>query len=232
MSLTVPNLNDDLRRSAKQALLILQDRSSDIPSYRAAMTDLGRLLGSLLSEKAVTAGEHVCLAMTVEDADYLGSGVLQSLEEAGIRVSVACFWNDRSSAFGLKWAKMAPVVQEYIEPLDGVDQIIMLKSIISGSCVVRTNLLHLLDEIRPCIVHVAAPVMLQGADERLGEEFPPEIAKSFHYWTFEVDTDRTADGEVLPGIGGEVYGRLGLGDGRTKNRVMPALVAGRSHAAA
>lgn len=232
MSLSVPMLTDEVRGAADAALTILQDRSSDTYAYRMAMTELGHLLGDVLAEQAFEAGDHVCLAMTVEDADYLGQGMLRSLEQAGHRVSLACFWNDRSSAFGLRWAKMAPVVQEYVEPLDGVDHIVMLKSIISGSCVVRTNLLHLFDEIVPGRVHVAAPVMLDGADARLAEAFPAEIAERFQYWTFEVDTDRTEDGEVLPGIGGEVYGRLGLGDAATKNRIMPELLMQRSLATA
>ncbi|MBM9538922.1 hypothetical protein JWG43_17785, partial [Desulfobulbus alkaliphilus] len=122
--------------------------------------------------------------------------------------------------------------QEYVEPLDGVDQIVMLKSIISGSCVVRTNLEHLFDDISPSRVHVVAPVMLDGADERLTQEFPRELSERFQYWMFEVDTEREKNGDVVPGIGGEVYGRLGLGDQAAKNKVMPDLVRQRIGAAA
>lgn len=178
----------------------------------------------VLAKQAINARSRVCVAMTAEDADDIGFGMVHALEDAGVRVSVACFWNDQSAAADGPYGMMAPVIQEYVEPLDGVDQIVMVSSMLSDSCVVRTNLVHLMDEIRPCSVHVAAPVMLQGADERLGDEFPPEIAGSFHFWTFEVDKDRAPEGEV--------YGSLGLRDGRTKNWTMPALVAGRSRAAA
>lgn len=232
MSLALPAMSEDVSAPAREALKILQNRSSDPIAYRRAMTDLGRLLGRLLSEQAFNPGDKVCLAMTVEDADYLGLGALETLEKAGLNVSVVCFWNEREEAFGLEWAKLAPVTQEYAEPLEGVNQIVMLKSIVSGSCVVRTNLEHLFDDISPSHVHVVAPVMLDGADERLTREFPRELADRFQYWMFEVDTERETNGDVVPGIGGEVYGRLGLGDQTTKNKVMPELVRQRISAAA
>nr|WP_312295450.1 hypothetical protein [Brevundimonas diminuta] len=232
MSLALPVMSDDVSVPAREALDVLQNLNSDPTAYRRAMTELGRLLGRLLSEQAFKQGDNVCLAMTVEDADYLGLGALEALETAGLNVSVVCFWNEREEAFGLDWAKLAPVTQEYVEPLDGVDQIVMLKSIISGSCVVRTNLEHLFDDISPSRVHVVAPVMLDGADERLTQEFPRELSERFQYWMFEVDTEREKNGDVVPGIGGEVYGRLGLGDQAAKNKVMPDLVRQRIGAAA
>jgi len=232
MTLTVPELPASLKISAQEALEALQDRATDTVGYRGAMHELGALLGRLLTETVISRGDRVCLAMTVEDADYLGSGAVKALEEAGVEVAVACFWNDRRDAFGFKWASMAPVMHEYVEPLERIKHLVMLKSIVSGSCLVRSNLEHLFDSIQPPYVHVAAPVMLRGADQRLAQEFPSHLSSRFRYWTFEVDTVVDEEGQVLPGIGGEVYGRLGLGDKVSKNAIFPELLKRRARAAA
>jgi hypothetical protein len=168
------------------------------------------------------------LALTVEDADYLGAGVLDALTERGAVVSLACLWNERGNGFDLDWADVAPIVQEYVEPPPSkLDHLVVVKSIISGACVVKTNIEHLFERMSPSQVHVAAPVMLDGAQLRLEEGFRPEIAALFRYWTFEIDNERLSSGEVVPGVGGEVYGRLGLGTKQTKNHFMPSLVKER-----
>lgn len=233
MTLAVPNVDATLRESAERELAALQDRATPVAEYRAAMKRLGALLAEALARDVVKAGEQICLAMTVEDADFLGSGALEVLEGVGAAVSVACFWNERGDAFDLDWAEIAPIVQKYVEPHPAqVDHLIILKSIISGACVVRSNLEHLFDEIKPANVHVVAPVMLKGADQRLEKEFSRELASLFRYWTFEVDTKKDQDGNVEPGIGGEVYGRLGFGTKVSKNTIIPDLVRKRTPAVA
>jgi hypothetical protein len=212
---------------------VVQSKTTPVRDYRAAMQQLGAYLGAALSRSEIRKGEVVCLGMTVEDADFLGRGAVKSLEEAGAKVSVACFWNERGDAFDLDWAEMAPVVQEYREPApEKVDHLVILKSVISGACVVRSNLEHLFDDISPRRVHVAAPVMLDGADVRLERGFSKDLAERFEYWTFEVDTIRTDAGEIVPGIGGEIYERLGLGAKATKNSFVPDLVRERDPQAA
>lgn len=232
MSLVVQDLPADLRAEAGQALAVLQDKSTKPDAYGDAMHRLGSLLAAALAKDAIHRDARICLAMTVEDADYLGAGALETLERAGAKVSVACFWNDRGDAFDVEWADMAPITQEYVESLDRIEHLVVLKSIISGSCVVRSNLEHLFDKFEPAHVHVAAPVMLDGANERLERDFTERLAKRFRYWTFEIDKDKDADGNVDPGIGGEVYERLGLGGARRKNAIVPALIRRRAEAAA
>ncbi len=232
MSLALPAMPAGMKASANAALAVLQNLKADATAYRGAMIQLGHLLAELLARQTIAAGDRICLAMTVEDADFLGAGALEVFEKAGADVSIACFWNVRQDAFGLDWADMAPVVQEYVEPLERIKHLVILKSIISGSCVVRSNLEHLFDTIVPEQVHIAAPVMLTGADERLEREFPRHLVDRFQYWTFEIDSAKSPDGNVEPGIGGEVYGRLGLGDKVTKNAVIPELVRRRARKAA
>jgi len=233
MTFRTASIDTAIMNAAGKTLAVVQSKSTPVSAYRAAMRQLGEYLGEALTRSEIRAGEVVCLGMTVEDADFLGAGALKSLEQAGVKVSVACLWNDRGNAFDLDWADMAPVVQEYREPLPGkVDHLVVLKSVISGACVVRSNLEHLFDDIQPVRVHVAAPVMLQGAEVRLERGFSKELAGRFEYWTFEVDTVRTAEGEIVPGIGGEIYERLGLGTQQSKNAFVPDLVKQRGQMAA
>lgn len=68
--------------------------------------------------------------------------------------------------------------------------------------------------------NVVAPVMLKGAQERLASEFPKQVASRFDYLTFAIDDVRDDD-TVIPGIGGQVYDRLGMTD---KNAYVPEIV--------
>lgn len=220
-------------RQAQDLLAALVDSRTDPPAYGDAMAGLGRLLGDALVRRHPLAGRQLCVAFTVEDADYLARGVIEAVQRAGAEVGVACFWNRRDKPFDVDWLDVAPIVQEYVEPLPPVvDHLVVLKSIISGACVVRTNLLRLLDDVRPRHIHVVAPVMLAGAEGRLGRFMPADVVGRFEYLTFAVDTQKSADGTVLPGIGGEIYQRLGMQDALAKNEFMPRLVEERLEEAA
>jgi hypothetical protein len=81
-------------------------------------------------------------------------------------------------------------------------------------------------EVLPCEalpqrIIVAAPVMLKGAQGRLASEFPPDTAAMFEYVTFAIDDTRDSDDNVVPGIGGAIYDRLGVDD---KSVYVPKLV--------
>jgi hypothetical protein len=219
-------------QQAYDLLDALVDGKTNPAGYREAMTAIGGLLGDALSQTHELAGRNICAAFTVEDADYLAKGMIDAIQGAGAEVTVACFWNRRDQPFDVDWLDIAPIVQEYIEPSPPVvDHLVLLKSIISGACVVRTNLLRLLDEMKPLHIHVVSPVMLEGAPARLSRFMPEEVASRFEYLTFAIDTKKLDNGNVIPGIGGEVYDRLGLGDGISKNAVMPRLVEERLDAA-
>jgi hypothetical protein len=195
------------------------------------MTNLGRELGAALDRRLEGAG-HVIVACTVEDADFLGAGVMAVLgaRRPRTRLSFACFWNERTTLGHDPQFRVeqAPILRQYVEPHPKrVRSVVMLKSIISTACVVRTNLLQLLDEVKPETVVVAAPVMHADAKANLEREFPHYISERFSYVYFAKDTDRAPNGNLVPGIGGTVYERLGLGGQRAKNRVAPELVTRR-----
>jgi hypothetical protein len=172
--------------------------------------------------------KRLLLICTTEDADFLARGVLSGLETlGGPAVSVACFWNDRHSISGAlsgRSVELAPIVRRYVEP-GQVDAFLVVKSIISSACVVRTNITELVYDRNPARVLIFAPVVLKGAEDKLKREFDDDISRRFEvYWFAEEEKE----GEnVKPGIGGQVYERLGLGSRADKNSHTPELVRER-----
>lgn len=222
-----------ISEAAEGLLATLVDERASPAAYQAAMTGLGKQL----AEKIVTStpsvkSRPICVACTVEDADFLARGILEGLEMSGVSpaaLNLVCFWNDRVRTFnnGTEPAfDVAPIIKSYREDFDLPNAvIIVVKSIISGACVVKTNLAALIDRTVPEEVLVAAPVMLKGAEMRLASEFPAAMASKFKYFTFAIDDTKSADGEVvLPGIGGHVYDRLGF---TNKNAYVPEIVKTR-----
>ena len=124
---------------------------------------------------------------------------------------------------------MAPIVRRYDEPAAAtLDCLVVLKSIISTACVVRTNLLDAVAALRPHGIVVAAPVMRAGAEEALRGDFPPEIGLGFRFLTFAVDDEvDPASGAVVPGVGGQVYERLGYGPPERLPSMTPDIVRER-----
>lgn len=175
--------------------------------------ELGRSVASQLPSG------NVLIATTVEDADWLLRGVLDgaALHE---RARVFCYWNNRIDE------NTALITSSYEEPIDDayITAVIVIKSIIAGACVVRTNLTDVLEHLHHEVpVFVLSPVMHIGAERKLKGEFPPAVAARFRITTFAVDSER--HGEIVePGIGGSVYELLGLGDKHEKNAVWPRLV--------
>ncbi len=218
---------------AKAELEILADTSATVPAYQQAMTALGRQLAVAIGQRIeLTDDGSVCVVCTVEDADYLAKGMLDELQSIGVsptKIKLVCFWNERVRQFAninKNLFDVAPIIKSYREKVDVESAIlIVVKSIISGSCVVKTNLATLIDHMTPHRVIVAAPVMLEGAEGRLASEFPKEIADRFEYFKFAIDNERRGVDYVFPGIGGSVYERLGFGDYKSSH--VPQIVKER-----
>lgn len=192
--------------------------------YRVLMERLGEELGRLAAGR-LQGMVSIMLVCSNEDADFLARGVMTSLNFHGFKqLSLACFWNDRVKTTE---GDLAPIVRRYVEPSGQVDAMVIVKSIISSSCVVKTNISELVVECAPRCIEVIAPVMLAGAQARLESEFAEDIARKFDYVCFAEDDQVKADGEVVPGIGGSVYELLGIGEPADKNRFTPSLVRER-----
>ena len=206
----------------------MSDRSTDPIHYQMAMYGIGELMGSWLLEEIDDPEAGVYLAFTVEDADFLAAGILKQMEAKLGHVPFACFWNHRFSPFDIDDLKVAPIIREFKEPVGArVKYLIVVKSIISGACVVRTNLEHLIEKIMPERIFIVAPVIHEQSEEKLRREFEPEVYNKFEFFYFAKDSERLPDGEVVPGIGGSVYERLGFEGQDDKNRYIPDTVKRR-----
>ncbi len=206
----------------------LSDYSTDPIHYQAAMHGIGVLMGEWLLEEIDDPEAGVYLAFTVEDADFLAAGILEQMESKLGHVPFACFWNQRFSPFDIDDLNVAPIIREFKEPVGArVKYLIVVKSIISGACVVRTNLEHLIEKIMPERIFIVAPVIHEQSEEKLRREFEPEIYNKFEFFYFAKDSERLPDGEIVPGIGGSVYERLGFEGQDDKNRYTPDTVKRR-----
>ncbi len=212
----------------KALLNILADRNSSEESYRQSMYQLGESLANVVLSQISSHTESAYLVCTAEDADFLAKGILKQLDRDLHKVTFACFWNKRFKPFGISDLQVAPILKRYLETSNQqVDNLVVVKSIISGACVVRTNLIDTIARISPSKIFIVAPVIYKGAEDRLQQGFPPEIYNKFHYVYLAEDDEKTSDGIIIPGIGGEVYARLGFGTQDDKNRYTPELVKQR-----
>ncbi|CAO1669341.1 hypothetical protein NYA30BAC_04035 [Halomonas sp. NYA30] len=218
--------SDTATLAAREALqdLLNTSNSRDIQGYQTAMYNLGNLLGEDLAKSpGLASAKTVLVVSTAEDADFLASGVIKALSHSH-DIRYAVFWNNHSSLPNNK--SIAPVVNSYYQDgYENADSLVIVKSIISGSCVVKTNLMRLMSHNKNLLknVHVASPVMHVDAKNKLKSEFPASISEKFHFSYFALDSHQL-DGTVLPGIGGQVYQLLGLDDQPAKTGYVPNLV--------
>lgn len=209
----------------RKSLDVLADKTTSVEAYRNAFEALGVELGHALAQKVDNIpAEETMLVCASEDADWLAKGVESGLAKGMLPVSV--YWSTRDTVYqsedGEK-IEISPIVKAYEESIDRCQLLIIVKSIISSSCVVKTQLTRLIDRLCPEMIVIMAPVMYKDAQPNLLREFPEEISNKFHFLQFAVDEDREGN-EVIPGIGGMVYPRLGLGDINKKNQYIPQMV--------
>lgn len=224
---------DGAARNALQALLSAGKRKNTY-DYQLQMEKLGFLLGkSMRDGESLASAKTVLVVSTAEDADYLANGVIKALKEK-FDVKFAVFWNNHYSLENK--TSIAPVVNTYYEPgYEESNALVIVKSVISGSCVVKTNLMRLMSVKESLLnnsIHVVAPVIHESAKEKLEGEFPSFISSKFTFVYFAKDEIRTADGDVVPGIGGQVYELLGLKDQPSRTGYIPALIKQQFSAAA
>lgn len=219
------NLQYGNEKVIRKSLDALADKTTGVEAYRNAFEMLGVELGHLLSQKVGDVlAEETMLVCASEDADWLAKGVENGFGKGELPVSI--YWNTRNTVYqsenGEK-IEISPIVKAYEEPIAKCRLLVVVKSIISSSCVVKTQLTRLIDRVYPERIVIMAPVMYKDAQPNLLKEFPEEISNKFLFLQFAVDDDRQGS-EVIPGIGGMVYPRLGLGDINKKNQYIPQMV--------
>ena len=201
----------------------LADSSTNAEDYSNSLYLLGKELGIVLTEQITVENIKLCVACTVEDADFLAKGIIDSLSDLYSDISLACFWNQRQQALSI-----APIIKKYCEPaVNSANVLVIVKSVISSACVVKTNLTNLIQDINPVSIFVVAPVMHTDAEKKLNSEFPRAITQKFKYIYFAIDDEMETNGNLVPGIGGNVYQRLGFKDQDDKNKFIPKLVKDR-----
>lgn len=213
-----------LSENIKILLSQLTDPSLPATEYAKVMYQLGFEFGPILYQH-FKEPKSITLACTVEDADFLAKGIIDYLEEKNSTVFLTVFWNHRFKPGGIS---VAPIVKQYHEKINQVsDTLLIIKSIISSSCVVRTNLTRMIEEFSPEQIFVVAPVLMKGSLQNLESEFDPVITRKFKYFYFAEDDEKTREGIILPGIGGDIYQRLGFANQKEKNRYIPNIVTER-----
>lgn len=219
------NLQYGDEKIIRKSLDVLADKTTGVEAYRNAFEMLGVELGRVLAQKAGDVlAEETMLVCASEDADWLAKGVENGFGKGELPVSI--YWNTRNTVYqsenGEK-IEISPIVKAYEEPIAQCRLLVIVKSIISSSCVVKTQLTRLINRINPEKIAIMAPVMYKDAQPNLLKEFPEKISNKFLFLQFAVDEDRQGN-EVIPGIGGMVYPRLGLGDINKKNQYIPHMV--------
>ncbi len=209
----------------RHSLNALADKTTNVEAYRNAFETLGVELGRALVKKVgEVPAEEIMLVCASEDADWLAKGVEKGLGKGELTLSV--YWSTRNTVYqsenGEK-VEISPIIKAYEEPIAKCRLLVIVKSIISSSCVVKTQLTRLIDRVHPEMIVIMAPVMYKDAQPNLLKEFPEEISNKFYFLQFAVDDDCQGS-EVFPGIGGMVYPRLGLGDINKKNQYIPQMV--------
>ena len=222
---TFENLQYGDEAVIKASLEALADKTTGVEEYRKAFRVLGEELGKVLAyEYKATSAAQTMLVCASEDADWLATGVESGFGKGELKKSV--YWSSREVVYtnedGSK-VEISPIEKAYEEPIDDCQLLVIVKSIISTSCVVKTQLTRLIGKISPKQIAILAPVMYKDGIPNLMREFPSEISSRFHFVTFAIDDERV-DSEVIPGIGGMVYPRLGLEDIETKNHYIPEMV--------
>lgn len=213
--------------NAKAALQSLLKSDVDPREYQATMKQLGLMLGEILSPLIPNSAKCLVIS-TAEDADYLSRGVLSGLKNAHV-TKTAVFWNNHYSLEN--GTSVAPIVHKFLEPgYEKANQLVVVKSVISGSCVVRTNLLEVIEQVKAKTIYIVSPVMHKNSEASLKSEFPSSISKKFKFIYFAQDSVKDpSTGEIVPGIGGEVYPKLGLESQPVKTGFIPELVKELTH---
>lgn len=203
----------------------IADRDTSIEDYRASFYSIGKELGLIL--KGILQEQHkgtTLLACASEDADWLVDGFMNGLDAPMLPLAV--FWGIRERLSN--GIDVTSIIRTYKDDLESqCENLIIIKSIISSSCVVKTQLLRLISDITPKSIYIIAPVMYKDAETNLRMDFPPDISSKFKFITFAVDDEINERKEIIPGIGGMVYPRLGLGNESEKNSYIPHIVKKR-----
>lgn len=210
----------------------LLDSVGSPSDYQAAMVALGRRLGDITAA-SLSINTEAAIVTTAEDADFLSRGIVEAFEQhLGARhVHLVCFWNDRRTLGDTVKLDVAPIVDRYMESLPTkLDILVVAKSIVAEGCTVRTNIQEIAHTTAPGRIVVLSPVVLKGAPGRIRGSFRGRVAEAMTFTYIAEDSDCDETGNVLPGIGGQVYNLLGFASREDAQRHLPKILEEREQA--
>lgn len=212
-----------ISREVKELLSKLNDKQ-EVVEYKKNMFLIGMKMGEQILVREPRC-KYFYIVCTVEDADFLAKGIMETLKLNNVGFNMACFWNSRETAGEL--GRISPVLRKYVEPHISMPnaRMIVVKSLISGSCVVKTNIKEMVNEIKPKKIYIAAPVIHKDAKNKLKSEFNDSTIKKFDFIYYATDSEKIK-GIVRPGLG-NVYKQLGLKNQTYKNKHTPLVVQER-----
>lgn len=198
--------------------------NDEVESYRSTFYSIGVELAKILNAQIGRNLVPVTLACASEDADWLAKGMLDTLES---QVELCVYWSNRYNLgidYNGETIEYSEIEKAY-EEHSGLSKILIItKSIISSSCVIKSQIMRLISTNRFDKIYITAPIMYKDAEENLRKEFPDDIFNLFEFISFAIDEDKDKKGWISPGIGGSVYEKLGV-DSRT---YYPAILDERS----
>jgi hypothetical protein len=222
MDMNNRTFSGDASSGIRNDIFRMMDNSTEPDEFKQSIKSIGYELGNLLLSRLRDESKEICVACTVEDADYLALGLINALGKSISmeRIKFACFWNLKSiDPHSFEELDIAPIIKSYKEQTQKDCILVVVKSIISGGCVVATNITNLIDELEPSRIFIAAPIMMINSKDSLERHFGPEITSRFEYLYFAIDTERDMTKSV--------YQRYGWADDKDKNRATPELVKKR-----
>lgn len=196
----------------KEVLALLKDleEHKTVKLYRDAFYNIGKKLADILNIKLNDYSSHVALACTSEDADWLAKGIIDRLK---CPIDLCVYWSRRidlgRSMNGSK-LEFAEIEKAYEEVSEKSRVLIITKSIISSSCVIKSQIMRLISKYNFEKIYIASPVMYKDANINLRNEFPQDIYNLFDFIYFAIDDEKDEKGWVIPGIGGSVYANLNI----------------------
>ena len=193
-------------KRVQEYLQALSDPCLSSERYGDVFCSIGEEMGNVIAGYIQNGGSHTKLICTAEDADFLVRGVLNTLSKHSINPSLTVFWHKRRTIGSIN---IAPIVMKYDEPINVCDTMIVVKSIISSSCTISTQITELFDKLNPKTTLIFAPVIYKDAIPNLLTEFPPCITETFRFLYVREDSILN-ENIVVPGIGGDVEQRLGI----------------------
>lgn len=180
----------------------LIDGNTSDKEYQKAMLSLGQELGIKILNFLASSGRKICLVCTAEDADYLVFGVIKSFEAQGLDPKLVCFWNHKTTPFGTEYIQVAPIIKRYKEPVDNpTDLLVMVKSFITETSAIRTNLQNLIqDNVKYRSILIATPVIQIWIEAELRDEFDQFVDSKLNFLYFAKDNKKRPQKDMVSGV--------------------------------